>query len=51
MKDLQLREFSVWIQDEDWSNILSAENTQQKADALHESLWGAIDRLFPMQTV
>ena len=51
MKDSQLREFGVWIQDEDWSNVLSAENTQQKADALFESLRGAIDRFFPMQTV
>ena len=51
MKDSQLREFTVWIQDEDWSNVFSAENTQQKADALYESLWGAIDRFFPMQTV
>ena len=50
-KDSQLREFSVWIQDEDWSNVLSAENIQQKADVLYESLWGAIDRFFPMQTV
>ena len=31
MKDSQLREFGVWIQDEDWSNVLSAENTQQKS--------------------
>ena len=51
MKDSQLREFGVWIQDEDWSNVFSAENTQQKADALYESLWGVIDRFFPMQTV
>ena len=51
MKDSQLREFGVWIQDENWSNVLSAENTQQKADALYESLWGAIDRFFPIQTV
>ena len=51
MKDSQLREFGVWIQDEDWSNVLSAENTQQKADALYESLRGAIDRFFPMQIV
>ena len=39
------------IQDEDWATVLSAENTQQKADALYESLRGAIDRFFPMQTV
>ena len=51
MKDSQLREFGVWIQDEDWSNVLSAENTQQEADALYESLRDAIDRFFPMQTV
>ena len=51
MKDSQLREFDVWIQNEDWSNVISAENTQQKADALYESLRGAIDRFFPMQTV
>ena len=49
MKDSQLREFGVWIKDEDWSNVLSAENTQQKADALYESLRGAIDRFYPMQ--
>ena len=51
MKNSQLREFSVWIQDEDWSKVLSAENTQQKADTLYESLQGAIDSFFPMQTV
>lgn len=51
MKDSQLREFGMWIQELDWSNVLQAENTQQKADALYESLQGAVDTFFPMQTV
>ena len=41
----------MWIQNEDWSNVLSVENTQQQANALYGSLRGIIDRLFPMQTV
>ena len=51
IKDSQLREFGMWIQGEDWSNVFSANNTQQKADALYESLRGAIDTFFPVQTV
>ena len=41
----------MWIQAEDWSNVLSANNTHQKPDALYESLRGAIDTFSPMQTV
>ena len=51
MKDSQLRGFGLWIQEQDWSNVLKAENTQQKADALYRSFQGAVDRLFPMQTI
>ena len=51
MKDTELREFGRWIQEQDWSNVLKAENTQRKADALYESLHGAVDRFFPMQTI
>ncbi|XP_072042807.1 uncharacterized protein [Amphiura filiformis] len=51
MKEHQIREFGNWIQHKDWTNVLNASNTQQKADALYESLHGAVESFFPLTTV
>ncbi|XP_072037054.1 uncharacterized protein [Amphiura filiformis] len=51
MKDSQIREFGLWIQGHDWSNVLTASTTQLKANALYRSLHDAIDSHFPLATL
>jgi hypothetical protein len=51
MKENQMKDFGKWIQSKDWTNVLKANNTQQKADALYESLQGAVESFFPLTAV
>ena len=44
-----MREFGRWIQEQDWLNVFKAENAQQKADALYETLQSAIDKFIPQK--
>ena len=46
-----MREFGRWIQEQDWLNVFKAENAQQKADALYETLQSAIDKFIPQKTI
>ncbi|XP_072016828.1 uncharacterized protein [Amphiura filiformis] len=46
-KDSQIREFGTWIQDQNWSNVFEANNTQEKVDAFYEHLNSAMESFFP----
>ena len=51
MKDSQIREFGRWIQNQTWDNVINAQGTQNKADALYGYLDDSIESFFPMKTV
>ena len=50
MKDSQIRNFGRWIQNQTWDNVINAQGTQHKADALYGYLDYSIELFFPINT-
>ena len=43
----RLEKFEAWIKEEDWSQVLNAENVDKKAETLHNMVLSKLDEVCP----